>query len=206
MNGVAVHVHGSGIAVTGTYLTELPEYGVSPRCEAATSRPSKWFQSAEHKRVQIASVSPAAVTGPSTSRVDPPRRKEGAEQLGHRRAGAAHLDRERRGTAHFRRPPRPAPLAVVTLGGLSLGARPGTVPAGSTLARPVRERLPVSLGAELGRQRQASPVSPVEQSDHFWQASHGGTIRGKSAGGRGRNATPFGRSMPYAGLRPARLG
>ena len=48
-----------------------------------------------------------------------------AEQLGRRRIGAAHLDRERRGTACFRRPPRPAALAVVTLGGLSLGAPAG---------------------------------------------------------------------------------
>jgi hypothetical protein len=52
---------------------------------------------------------------------------------------------------------------------------------------------------------QAGPVGPVEQPDHFWQAGHGGTIRGKSAG-RGGNATPFGQIMPGAGLGPARLG
>ena len=39
---------------------------------------------------------------------------------------------------------------------------------------------------------------------HFWQAGHGGTIRGKSAGGGG-NATPFGQIMPCAGWGPARL-
>jgi hypothetical protein len=49
-----------------------------------------------------------------------------AQFLGHlRRIGAAHLDRERRRPACFRRPPRPAVLAVVTLGGLSLGAPAG---------------------------------------------------------------------------------
>ena len=133
-----------------------------------------------------------------------------------RRIGAVHPDRERRGAACFRRPPRPAALAVVTLGGLSLGApagnralqappatgtdqqrsashvtavvlplpRPGAVPAGPALARQARERLPVGLGAQLGRQGQAGPVGPVEQPDHFWQAGHGGTIRGKSLAGR----------------------
>ena len=151
-----------------------------------------------------------------------------AEQLGRRRIGGAHLDRERRGAAYFRRPPRPAALAVITLGALAgnraLQApapagtdqqrsaphvaavvlplpRPGAVPA---LARQARERLPVGLGAQLGRQGQAGPVGPVEQPDHFWQAGHGGTIRGKSAGGGG-NATPFGQIMPCAGLGPARL-
>src|SRR5208282_2995112 len=63
--------------------------------------------------------------------------------------------------------------------------RPGAVPAGrAPVARRARERLPVGLGAQLGRQGQAGPVGPVEQPDHFWQAGHGGTIRGKSAGGR----------------------
>jgi hypothetical protein len=149
-----------------------------------------------------------------------------AEQLGHRRIGAAHLDRERRGPSHFRQPPRPAVLAVVTLGGLSLGApagnralqappatgtdqqrsaphvaavvlplpRPGAVPARPLLARQARERLPVGLGAQLGRQGQVGPVGPVEQPDHFWQAGHGGAIRDKSAG-RGGNATPFGQEL-----------
>ncbi len=56
----------------------------------------------------------------------------------------------------------------------------------------------------IGRQGQAGPVGPVEQPDHFWQAGHGGTIRGKSAGGGG-NATPSGQIMPCAGLGPARL-
>ena len=139
-----------------------------------------------------------------------------AEQLGRRRIGDAHLDREPRRTAYFRRPPRPAALAVVTLGGLSLGAparnralqappatgtdqqrsaphvaavvlplpRPGAEPAGPALARQARERLPVGLGAQLGRQGQAGPVGPVKQPDHFWQAGHGGTIRGKSLAGR----------------------
>ena len=160
-----------------------------------------------------------------------------AEQLGRRRIGDAHLDRERRRTSYFRRPPRPAALAVVTLGGLSLGApagnralqappaagtdqqrsaphvaavvlpllRPGADQRDRLLARQARERLPVGLGAQLGRQGQAGPVGPVKQPDHFWQAGHGGTIRGKSAG-EGGNATPFGQIMPCAGLGPARLG
>ena len=62
--------------------------------------------------------------------------------------------------------------------------RPGAEPAGPLVARQARERLLVGLGAQLGRQGQAGPVGPVEQPDHFWQADHGGTIRGKSAPGR----------------------
>jgi hypothetical protein len=159
-----------------------------------------------------------------------------AEQLGHRQIGAVHPDRERRGTARSRRPPRPAALAVVALGGLSPGVpagnralkappparadqqrpaprvaavvlllrrpgavpagpllllrlrRPGAIPAGRLLARQAREQLLVGLGAHLGGQGQASPVGPVEQPDHFWQAGHGGTIRGESVAG-GRIAT-----------------
>src|SRR6185312_14781655 len=154
-----------------------------------------------------------------------------------RRIGDAHRDREPRRTAYFRRPPRPAALAVVPLGGLSLGAtarnralqappatgtdqqrsaphvaavvlplpRPGPVPAGPALARQARERLPVGLGAQLGRQGQAGPVGPVKQPDHFWQAGHGGTIRGKSAGKAGTPPVRSNYALCRPGTRTARV-
>jgi hypothetical protein len=66
-------------------------------------------------------------------------------------------------------------------------------------------RLPAGLGAQPGRHGQAGPAGPVEQPDHFWQAGHGGTIRGKSAPGETGTPPRLLQIMLCAGLRPARL-
>src|SRR6202012_4775914 len=68
----------------------------------------------------------------------------------------------------------PAPIVLYL-------ARPVAVPAGPSLTGRVRRGLPAALGRGPGRQGQAGPVGPVKQPDQFWQAGHGGTIRGKSA-------------------------
>ena|SRR6185312_1971969 len=59
-----------------------------------------------------------------------------------------------------------------------------------------QQRRAAGLEAHLGGQGQAGPVGSVEQSDHFWQFGHDGTIRGESAAGRWENATPFVKLCP----------
>ena len=123
-----------------------------------------------------------------------------AEEHGDRPA-VVEADLGRRGLRPAGRPPGPATLAVVPLDQPVLVLALHAVMA----AGRDQQRRAAGLEAHLGGEGQAGPVGPVEQPDHFWQAGHGGTIRGKSAGGGG-NATPFGQIMPCAGLGPARLG
>src|SRR5690349_6067408 len=70
---------------------------------------------------------------------------------------------------------------------------------------PARERLPVGLGAQLGRQGQAGPVGQVKQPDHFCQADHGETIRGKSAGEAGTPPRLVNYALCRPGTRTARV-
>jgi hypothetical protein len=62
-----------------------------------------------------------------------------------------------------------------------------------------QQRRAAGLEAHLGGQGQAGPVGPVEQSDHFWQFGHDGTIRGESAAGVGKRNPVW---SNYARCRP----
>ena len=101
------------------------------------------------------------------------------------------------------------PLGVRLLLHVRHAGRSGADPKAPHQLRPERVfpaagQVTVLLEAHLGGQGQAGPVGPVEQPDYFWQAGHGGTIRGESVAGGG-NASPFGQIMPCAGSGPARL-
>ena len=102
-----------------------------------------------------------------------------AEEHGDRPA-VVEADLGRRGLRPAGRPPGPATLAVVPLD------RPVLVLVLHAVMAAGRDqqRHAAGLEAHLGGEGQAGPVGPVEQPDHFWQAGHGGTIRGKSARGR----------------------
>ena len=142
---------------------------------------------------------PQAVTGPIISRTYPSSRSCGQKSTATGRLVEAHLGRG--GLWPAGRPPGPAMLAVVPLDHPVLVRVLHAVMA----AGRDQQRRAAGLEAHLSRQGQAGPVGPVEQSDHFWQVGHDGTIRGESAAGRW-DATPFGQIMPWASLGPARLG
>ena len=178
----------------------------SPGSEPSTSRRGVAATAITSRR--------ATVTGPQHFQGVPAEQAGREEQLGHRRIGAVHLDRERRGdrprptaatTSRGRRhyPQRPLPRRP--------GREPGTPGASARRDRSAALRAPHSgrclasaparrgtsaratgAGAAPGRSRSATRPTgtsgssrPVEQPDHFWQAGHGGTIRGKSAGEAG---------------------
>src|ERR1700683_1388093 len=68
-----------------------------------------------------------------------------------------------------------------------------------------QQRRAARLEAHLGGEGQAGPVGPVKQPDHFWQAGHGGTIRGKSAGEAGTPPRLVNYALGRPGTRTARV-